>query len=280
MTPAVVADRPAITAFLSGHCTTSMFPLANLQQHGMEGGHPRAMRFWLRRAGGAITDVLCQSEEGMVFPQCPRGDWGAAAAVISGVPVKGIIGAADQVAGLRAALGLPVADTALDQIAPQFALPLDDLVIPDCGGVHLVPMGQAQPDVVVAWRMAYLRETMPVQGEDVPLTAANDVARYLEADSHRVLYAGDRPVAMTGFNAVLPDIVQIGGVYTPPDLRGHGYARRAVALHLVQARDSGVRNATLFAASDGAARAYRAIGFERTGDFAILIFADRQIGHG
>ena len=80
------------------------------------------------------------------------------------------------------------------------------------------------------------------------------------------------PVAMTNFNAVLPGIVQIGGVYTPPGLRGCGYARRAVALHLQDARDSGTSEAILFAASPAAARAYEAIGFGRIGDYRIVNF--------
>jgi predicted GNAT family acetyltransferase len=66
---------------------------------------------------------------------------------------------------------------------------------------------------------------------------------------------------MTGFNAQTADIVQIGGVYTPPPLRSRGHARRAVALHLAEARDRGVRAPRSLRSGAAAARAYEAIGF-------------------
>jgi predicted GNAT family acetyltransferase len=78
---------------------------------------------------------------------------------------------------------------------------------------------------------------------------------------------------VAGFNATLPEIVQIGGVYTPAALRGKGYARRAVALHLAEARAAGVARAVLFAANDAAARAYQAIGFRRADPFTLFLLA-------
>jgi predicted GNAT family acetyltransferase len=97
-------------------------------------------------------------------------------------------------------------------------------------------------------------------------------AIYLERDSHRLLYEGDRPVSRTGINAQVGDVVQIGGVYTPPQLRGQGYARRAVAYHLDELRQKGVKEAVLFAASDKAAQAYRAIGCKPAGRFAVVVY--------
>ena len=82
---------------------------------------------------------------------------------------------------------------------------------------------------------------------------------------------------MTGFNAELPTIVQIGGVYTPPPLRGQGFARHAVALHLDEARRRGVGRATLFSASESAARAYSAIGFEPIGHYTLCHFDGPQV---
>lgn len=42
------------------------------------------------------------------------------------------------------------------------------------------------------------------------------------------------PVSLSAFNASLPDIVQLVGIYTPPELRGRGYAQRAVAGSLIR----------------------------------------------
>ncbi len=83
-----------------------------------------------------------------------------------------------------------------------------------------------------------------------------------------------RPVATTGFNAALPEVVQIGAVYVPPAHRGHGHAARAVALHLAQARKAGTRRAVLFSASAVAGRAYLRIGFRATGRMTIVFLND------
>ncbi|HEV8036026.1 GNAT family N-acetyltransferase [Yoonia sp.] len=279
MIVAVAEDRPAIEAFLTRYITTSMFPLSNLRRYGMAGGHPRAMRFWLRWQAGALVDVLGVSEEGMVFPQCPTSPWGDVKVVLYGHSVKGILGDAAQVAALRTVLGLS-GDPGLDKAEPLYALSLDDLVMPDLAGFRLVPLKDAPRALVVGWRRAYLEEVLPMPGEDSAMTAVKDIVGYLEADTHRVLYEGDTPVAMTGFNAVLPEAVQIGGVYTPPALRARGYARRAVALHLAQAQAAGTKTASLFAASPQACKAYEAIGFRRTGDFRILIYQEPQVIYG
>ena len=61
--------------------------------------------------------------------------------------------------------------------------------------------------------------------------------------------------------------------------RGRGHARRAVALHLSQAREEGVRRATLFSANEYASRAYQAIGFEHIGEWTLCIFEGPQVIH-
>jgi predicted GNAT family acetyltransferase len=74
-------------------------------------------------------------------------------------------------------------------------------------------------------------------------------------------------------NAVLPDAVQIGGVYTPPELRGRGHARAVVATSLTDARAAGATRAILFTPRPDAAAAYRAVGFAPVGHYAVVLFA-------
>jgi predicted GNAT family acetyltransferase len=85
-----------------------------------------------------------------------------------------------------------------------------------------------------------------------------------------VLAIGDNLVAMTGFNAQIPGIAQVGGVFTPRELRGRGYARRVVAGSLIDSRGE-IERAILFTPNPAAARAYEAIGFRRTSSFALVI---------
>jgi len=279
MIRATEADRPAIEAFLKDHIATSMFPISNLRRYGMDGGHPRAMNFWVRWQNGAISDLLPITEEGIIFPQAPTAPWGDAKVVLTGQAIKGVIGEGTQVAGLRAALGL-TKPGGIDGEEPLYELPLSDLVMPDCAGFTLRPLSDAPRALINGWRAAYLTEVLPMPGQDPDVQAMRDVNGYLEADSHRVLYEGETPVAMTGFNATLPEAVQIGGVYTPPADRSRGLARRAVALHLAETRANGAEKAILFAASPQACKAYEAIGFQRNGSFTICVYEEPQVIYG
>ncbi len=275
---ATQADRPAIEAFLNDHIATSMFPLSNLRRHGMAGGHDRAVRFWVKWQAGALTDVLTVSEGGFVFPNCPNAPWQEARVVLAGTQITGLLGHGAQVASLRQVLALP--DPAgVDTVEPLYRLPLADLLLPDLTGFTLGPLSNAPRELVVGWRRTYLEEVFPMPGEDFQMRAEEDIKAYAALDSHRVLYQDGVPVAMTGFNAVLPEAVQIGGVYTPAVLRNRGLARRAVAMHVAEARKNGVRDAVLFAASTQAARAYEAIGFTRVGDFSVVLFKEPQVVH-
>lgn len=275
MRAALPTEAGAIAARLSRDAERAMFPLANLAAHGMAGGHPRAMRFWV--AGDPVSDVLGLTEEGMVMPLLAPALAGAAARALAGRAVFGMAGEAAQVHALMAACGLAGAPVKMAHDEPHFALRLADLVLPDCGGLRLIPARDAPRALLAGWRADYDVEVLG--GTPAQARAESEVTLdgWLAADSHRVLLRGDAPVCLTGFNARLPDIVQVGGVWTPPALRGQGLARRAVALHLAEARARGATRATLFAASDMAARAYRAIGFRQIGTFTLTLFRDRPV---
>lgn len=263
------ADRLAIEAFLSARIETSMFPLGNLARHGMAGGHPHAMTFW--GAGDPIKGVLGLTDSGMVLPQLPPSLAPEAVAALSGRHLLGIVGAADQVAALQHALGPSDTPPQLDREEALLSLDLSDLTMPATDGLTLAPLSDVPRDLLIRWRAASERESLGA-GENAEAQAESDITAWLVAGSHRVLLRGGEPVAMTGLNARLPGIVQVGAVWTPPEHRNRGYARAAVALHLREARAEGVRRAVLFTSNPSAARAYRALGFAEVGRFTILLF--------
>jgi RimJ/RimL family protein N-acetyltransferase len=275
MIRATPADRAQIEAFLSPHAERAMFPLNNLAHYGMPGGHPFAVTLWLARQNGQITDVLTQSDSGMVMPFLPSQDYAAAARALRGRAVIGIVGPRPCARGVAAATGLTRATKSLDQDEPLFALTLASMTLPDGPG-EILPLTAAPPDILKSWMLDYQLNTLNTPPDQAHQQAQDGYARYTTTGSHMVLMDSDTPLAMTGFNAQLPHIVQIGGVYTPPALRGQGHARRAVALHLMQARNRGVHRATLFSASDMAARAYRAIGFSQIGDWSLILLRNKE----
>lgn len=263
-------DLPVIEAFLLQHAQTSMFPLSNLRRHGLGGDHPRGMHFLMSEHNGKLTGVVGVSNERALFPQCPDGFVDLAPA-FEETEVKGLLGNAEQVATLRVLLGL-TKEAQLDVTEPGYALDLAALKMPDVAGLDMQPLELAPHDLLINWRAAYGQESLGLPGVDAMEQARTDIDTYIANDTHRVLLKEGVPVAMTGFNATLDEIVQIGGVYTPPDLRNRGYARAALALHLEETRLKGVAKAVLFAANEAAERAYRALGFARAGSFSVVIY--------
>ena len=263
------ADRGGVEAFLTQHSDSAMFPLSNLAHYGMAGGNDRAMRFWVSEG---LTDVLGVTEAGMVMPVCPGLRLDGIRAALTGLVVIGVLGQAEQARAVIAALGLAGRRTTLDDDQPHFALQLARMIVPEGTG-RLVSFTEAPRSTVLGWIYDY---------DTTALGVAPDLARqfgpatydlYVAMGQHRVLMQGDVPLAMTGFNAKQQGCVQIGGVYTPPALRGRGQARRTVALHLAEARTQGVRRAVLFASGPAAIRAYEAFGFQRIGLWTLCLFA-------
>lgn len=270
MRRATETDLPRIKACLEARKELAMFPLSNLARYGFEGEAGYAPFFWVNHGDGPVRDVLCIARNGMVMPYLPSGDFDAALAVLRGQSVIGVIGAMGFARPLVDEMGLAAHPMTLDRDEPHFTLDLADLVMPETSG-HLIPLQDMDLATFIDWRTTYHLEALGEAPEKAAEGAERDIATYAANDSHRALIVDGAPVCMTGFNASLPDIVQIGGVFTPVHLRGRGYARAAVALHLVEAQGQGVRQATLFSASDMAARAYRAIGFQEIGKWTLLL---------
>lgn len=267
-------DRAAIEALLAARIDQAMFPLVNLRAHGLgrgdfPGPHDHASRFW--RLGNGLVAL---TRAGMILPLLDAApDLTGLASALRGLTVSGAVGPAASVRPILAALGLDRLPTATNRDEPGFTLDLDRLILPDLPGSTLHPITAQDLPLVTGWRQTYIGEVLGQTGPDARRRAGAELADYLSRDSHRLLLHHGQPVAMTGFNATLPEIVQIGGVYTPTTLRGRGFARRAVALHLEEARRNGTRRAVLFAASDAAARAYLAVGFQPAATFTLFLLA-------
>lgn len=278
MRRAVQGDVPAIEAYLQRRVETSMFPLSNLARFGLDGDHDFAPRFWIEENKGTVTSALCVTRSGTVLPALGS-DPAVAVAVLRDVPITAFVGPAMECRPLIAALGFENTPKMLDHDEPQFILDLAELRVPDGLG-SLAPLSRGVRDEMIGWRVNYTIEALGRDPDTALEEGTRDYEGYIEANSHRVLMDGGRALATTGFNASLPDIVQIGGVYTPPALRGRGYARRAVALHLDEARAQGVARATLFASGPPAIRAYEAIGFKRFGTWTLSLFKEAVIADG
>jgi GNAT superfamily N-acetyltransferase len=187
------------------------------------------------------------------------------------------VGPVTQVPVARAALGLEDADTKTDGGEWLYGLDLAHLVVPAAlasGDLDCRPPRPEERETLLAWRMQYDIELLGAA--DTPETRQYS-AQFLDRQiaEQQAWVALDRRgtlVSLSGFNAALPDMVQLGGVYTPPAFRGRGYAKAAVAASLVAARARGVTRAVLFTSTASAARSYEGIGFRRVGDYYLVLF--------
>jgi len=273
-------DEEALEAFLVRHADSSMFLRSNWRRGGLEfRGQEFGGDYVARWHDGAITGVACHAWQGMILVQAPGddGELARAAAAASGRSVRGFSGPAAHVTTARRALGLDAAPADLATTDVLMTLDLEHLAPPPrliAGEVVCRHPRDADLEQVAMWRGAYHVETLGRDPETVdPVEIRAEVDAWRRDDRLWVLEEAGVLVAMTGFNARLPDSVQVGGVYTPPALRRRGHAQAVVAGSLLDARAGGTRRAILFTSVDNAASqaAYRRIGFEVTGDYSLVL---------
>ena len=195
----------------------------------------------------------------------------------SGRPVNGLVGPWPQVQAAEPRLDLD--RTRLGKVVPEYLYRLDlaALTVPESLSAGRVMHRRATDDdlpTLVRWRRQYDLETMGFSEDSIDDAANRDtLAHMIETRRLWVLEAAGRPVSMTGFNATLPDVVQVGGVFTPVEFRDRGHGRAVVAGSLLDASADGAVEAILFTEADNhpAQRAYRSLGFERIGDYGLVL---------
>ena len=291
-------DQPTLEAFCLPRVATSMFLLSNSRAAGLADRGERyqatyAGAFWdgSKDAIQECVGVVAHCWNKMLIPQAPAhldALWRAAVRA-SGRAIGGALGPAEQVTEMveawRAEGG--TLDVQLDEVEKLYVLPLEELRVPDA----LRPASTRGPllrgrritaqdvEQAIDWTVAFDVEGLgEEEGPKLRESAQVSVRRKLQ-DGHlwvveaRTAEGNWAPVALSGFNAALREAVQIGPVYTPPELRRQGYARAVVAASLLDARAEGVQTAILFTGEDNlpAQKAYAALGFRRAGAFRLVL---------
>ncbi|TMB36861.1 MAG: GNAT family N-acetyltransferase [Deltaproteobacteria bacterium] len=230
-------DEAELERFLAPLADSSLFLLANSRKGGLsDEGQPFQATYAGAFEDGGMVGVAACSWLGTVVVQAPRELAGVVREAIraSGRVVTAMIGPYQQAVAACAAIG-------------RSPLSLErDLLF----GVDLAAL--EGPEILSRARVA--QELLFADGALFVLEREGTV------------------VSMAGFNARTAETAQVGGVYTPPELRGRGHARCAVAGALLAARASGASRGILFTAeSNGPAqRSYQAIGFRPIGDYGLL----------
>jgi hypothetical protein len=131
-------------------------------------------------------------------------------------------------------------------------------------------MVRAEPShrrVMIDWLKAFKDEALP-SGPDQDWERMAD--RNIAGRGRTIFFWFDdgRPVSLTGVGGLTPHGIRVGPVYTPPELRGRGYASNLVAGVSQLQLDSGRDFVFLFTdlANPTANRIYQAIGYEPVND--------------
>lgn len=188
-------------------------------------------------------------------------------------PVQGILGPSQQAAHVISALGLEGAPFKTNRDEGLYALSLEALrPVTLAPHMDVVLAQDIQGDILLAWIKAYQMEAFGAKDDAHLVVAAKDqLDRLLQTGDAWVLLQGGVPRALVGFNARLEGMVQVGPVWTPPEHRSQGFARRLLAHVLRLEIPKGVRRAILFTDHPAAIKAYSAIGFERIGDYRLAL---------
>lgn len=281
-------DQHELENYLGPRLREAMFLLSNSRAGGIvDTGKALTGTYAAEFRSLAIAGVVAHFWNGMLIPCAPPESVVALARTAleqSGRPLRGLIGPQSQVEALAAALAIPLkqpdaplpSGLRLDSIEGLYELVLSKLKVPEPlarGEVTARRATKADLPLLIDWDIRYAFESLGATdlGAQRPISESYQ-QRFVESGHAFLLEAAGRPVARTLFNAAIKEAVQVGGVWTLPELRGRGYARAVVAGSLIAARAEGVERAILFTehTNTAARRAYAALGFERVGDFRLV----------
>jgi RimJ/RimL family protein N-acetyltransferase len=139
------------------------------------------------------------------------------------------------------------------------------------------PPGRARPadgtdrDLVAGWFGEFAREVDDPPGHD----HRADVDRRIGYGGIAIWEAGDAPVSVACLTRAVGGMARVGPVYTPPALRGHGYAGAVTAAVSQAALDAGVRDVVLYTdlANPVSNALYERLGYRAVEDRVVLSFA-------
>jgi predicted GNAT family acetyltransferase len=258
-----------------------MFLRSNARAAGLEyHGKPLQATYVGAFDRGRMVAVAAHCWNGVLLVQAPR-DLGALTRFVlecSSRPLSGVSGPADQVLATLRALTLEQVPATKRSSEQLYALPLEQLVVPRALALGTLVCRRPllrEFDLLVEWRMAFMIDALGFERSPaMEREAREDIEHASEERRHWLLVDHDVPVSYAALNARLPDVVQIGGVWTPPDRRGRGYARAVTAGVLLEARSDGAKRGVLFTDNAAARRAYEAIGFRPVGEYGLVLFRE------
>lgn len=129
---------------------------------------------------------------------------------------------------------------------------------------------RADRDLLAGWFEAFAREVDDPPGHD----RHAEVDKRLGYGGITIWEAGGAPVSVACLTRAVGGMARIGPVYTPPELRGRGYAAGVTAAVSQAALDAGIRDVVLYTdlANATSNALYERLGYRAVEDRVILSF--------
>jgi predicted GNAT family acetyltransferase len=274
------SDLERLEQFLSNYVETSMILRRNIKYFGFDHKDKGYYNEYLGTfdPAGSITGVFAHDWNGYIMMQAENESILRAliATFLDTVsrPIVGLIGLDNQVKIVVDALSLSGELYTTNRAEELYALDLHTLSMPtnvNFSRIEMVTSDKVDRAILTCWLKAYDIETLRCEDNKTLNKHVTNHEYLLNGiDCWALLIDGD-PVSLSGFSARLPDIVEVGPVWTPPEYRNRGYARALVALTLQAAKEQGVGKSILFSNNPAAAKAYEAIGFEKRGSYRLSL---------
>ena len=276
------ADKQVLLTFLGDYIETSMFLISNALKVGLEDHGERYQGTYIGAfENGDLCAVVGHFWNGILLTQSPTHQHLESLVPMAlektGRDLFGMTGEIEQVNWIRERFAKD-REALLDSPELLYALSLDALQVPPLLNSEKAIARLAKSDeleFLTEWRLAYRFEALHEKNsEELEKQAGQDIISLHKEGVLWVLEVEGELVAMTAFNAQIPQCVQVGGVYTPPALRGKSYARSALAGSLLKVREQGVGRSILFTPEDNfAAQAcYQKLGYKEIGQYSIVLF--------
>lgn len=230
-------------------------------------------RLWLVRDGGELVGAALRTPPFNLVVARPETD--SALHVLADTideELPGVVGALPESETFAAAWSAKTGYTPRRRMsAGIYAL---ERVQPVSGvsGAMRAAVEQDRP-LLLDWMRAFGLEALP-EGEARGEVESNVDHRLSAEDAGLVLWEDGEPVSLAGYGGSTPNGIRIGPVYTPPELRGRGYASALVAELSSTLLDEGRKFCFLYTdlANPTSNRIYERIGYERVCESAAIGF--------
>jgi uncharacterized protein len=230
-------------------------------------------RLWLVQDGRQVVGAALRTPPFNVVVAQPESDsvLGALAEAIDD-ELPGVVGALPEAETFAAAWTAKTASTPRRRMSTRiFAL---ERVRPVSGvaGVMRAAVEKDRP-LLVDWLQAFGDEALP-EGEARGEAESLVDHRLGAEDAGLVLWEDGGPVSLAGYGGSTPNGIRVGPVYTPPELRGRGYASALVADLSSALLAEGRSFCFLYTdlANPTSNRIYERIGYEAVCDSAAIAF--------